>query len=41
MTGSRAVESVPPPDSGIRSAIRMAHRWITAAKRPHIIQPIR
>ena len=40
MTGRRDVESVPPPEPGIRSAIRTAQMWIVAENRSHTTQPI-
>jgi hypothetical protein len=40
ITGSRAVSSTPL-EAGIRSAIRMAHRWIAAAKRTQMPHPTR
>ncbi len=39
-TGSTAVEITPPPDSGIRFAIRIAQKWIVTENRNHATQPI-
>jgi hypothetical protein len=41
MTGRSALESISPTETGIRTEIRMPHRWIAAAKKPHITHPIR